>query len=203
MEPSAIVLANMQRLRRVGGGLIKLAGKPMIEYVLDSIPDEVSDILITVDEGRRVEEFEELAEKYLARVVVSGRLEDARDQIEFAVREADGEKLLILPSDAPLITREFTSFLIEAAERFPAVLPRAPSRRITYLMASYQRKPLKEALEMNPSIDMDGLIKKIGGALYLSSNSLKIFDEKLHMFFRVSSRADVSRAEKLLRRRTF
>ena len=200
-EPSAIVFANLGRFRGVSKGLFPIAGKPMIEYVLDSIPDEVSDILIAVEGEGDVSEYQDLADQYLAKVVVSGSgLRDSRRELEFAVNSVSGDRFLVLPCDAPLITMEFTKFLVEASQKFPAVLPRTPSRRVSYLTASYQRKPLERVFKSNPGLGMDEVVRKLKGAIYLSSNSLKIFDEKLNMFFRVNCKADVDRAERFLRK---
>ena len=200
-EPSAIVFANMGKFRGVSKGLFPIAGKPMIEYVLDSIPDEVSDILIAVEGEGDVSKYQDLADQYLAKVVVSGSgLRDSRRELEFAVNSVSGDRFLVLPCDAPLITMEFTKFLVEASQKFPAVLPRTPSRRVSYLTASYQRKPLEEVFKSNPGLGMDEVVRKLKGAIYLSSNSLKIFDEKLNMFFRVNCKADVDRAERFLRK---
>ena len=200
-EPSAIVFANLGRFRGVSKGLFPIAGKPMIEYVLDSIPDEVGDILIAVEGEGDVSKYQDLADRYLARVVVSGSgVRDFRKELEFAVNSIKGDRFLVLPCDAPLITMEFTKFLVEASQKFPAVLPRTPSRRISYLTASYQKKPLEEVFKSNPGLGMDEVVRKLKGAIYLSSNSLKIFDEKLNMFFRVNCKADVVRAERFLRK---
>ncbi len=201
-EPTAIVLANMEGFRGSERGLIPIAGRPMIEYVLEAIPDEVTDILIAVKDRGCVEAYDELAEKYWARVVVSGPAHGSiRKQVEFAVEAAAGDSVVILPCNAPLITREFTNFLVEASQKFSAVLPRNHLRRVTYLMASYRRKPFIEAFAAHPEEEMDELVRKVRRVLYLSSNSLRIFDEKLAMFFRVKAPSDVRRAEKYLRRR--
>jgi len=200
-EPTAIVFADQRGFKGYGRGLIPLAGKPMIEYVLDSIPDEVTDILIAVREEEK-EAYSELAEKHWARVITSesaGKSE--RSRVEFAVKVASGESVVILPCDTPLLTREFTNFLVEASQRFTAVLPRTPTREVAYWLASYQTRPFAKAFEENPEDSMDSLVKKVGRVLYLSSNSLKIFDERLAMFFRVSRPADIRRAERYLRKR--
>jgi len=201
-EPSAIVFANVGRFRGVSKGLFPIAGKPMIEYVLDSIPDEVADILIAVEDEEDASRYQDLADRYLARVVVSGSgIRDSRRELEFAVNSVRGDRFLALPCDAPLITMEFTKFLVEASQKFPAVLPRMPSRRVSYLTASYQKRPLERVFKSNPDLGMDEVVRKLKGVVYLSSSSLKIFDERLNMFFRVNCKADVDRAERFLRRR--
>lgn len=201
-ESSAVILANMKGFKGFERGLIPIAGKPMIEYVLDVIPDEVSNIFIAVDDEKKAEAYEDLAEEYWAKVVFSSSLAGTiRNQVEFAISTADTESVLLLPCDTPLMTRDFTTFLVEASQKFSAVLPRNQARETMYIMASYQRKPFLEAFSKNPDEDMNTLVRKVQKVLYLSSSSLKIFDEKLLMFYRVSNPSDINRVESILRRK--
>jgi len=199
---SAVVYVRSLKIGDLELGLAKVAGRHLIEYVLDSLPDDVEEVVIAVEDGGDVDAYEVVAEKYLARTTSSERMTgDARRFVEFAVNEVEGDKLVILPGDAPLITKDFTSFLLECSRRFTAALPRSPSRQALYLMASYQVKPFREAFRAHPDEDMDGIVRRVGRALYLSSSSLKIFDEKLGMFFRVSTFEDLKRAERILKMR--
>lgn len=203
MERSSAVICV--RALRIGGpevGLARIAGKPMIEYVLDSIPDDVDDIVIAVEDGVGIEVYDQVAEKYFARTERAGRIEgNVKGFIEFAVNIVEGDQLVILPYNAPLITREFTTFLLECSRRFTGAFPRNPARKALYLMASYRKKPFMEAFKAFPDEDMDGVVKRVRGTLYLASNSLRVFDEKLGMFFRVSSPQDLKKAEKILKMR--
>lgn len=201
-ESSAVILANMRGFKGFERGLIPIAGKPMIEYVLDVIPDEVSNIFIAVDDEKKAEAYKDLAEEYWAKVVFSNSLAGTiRNQVEFAISTADTESVLLLPCDTPLMTRDFTTFLVEASQKFSAVLPRNQARETLYIMASYQRKPFLEAFSKNPNEDMNTLVRKVQKVLYLSSSSLKIFDERLLMFYRVSNPSDIIRVESILRRK--
>ncbi|MEN2975251.1 MAG: NTP transferase domain-containing protein [Candidatus Caldarchaeales archaeon] len=201
-ESSAVVFANMKGFRGFERGLVPIGGKPMIEYVLDAIPDQVSNISIVVDSEEKAKAYRDLAEKYWAEIIVLNTLSKTiRSQIDFAISSASGENVLILPCDSPLVSREFTSFLIETSEKFSAVLPRNQARETVYIMAAYQKRPFMEAFSKNPEDDMDSLVKKVQRVLYLSSNSLKIFDERLLMFLRVYSPSDVQRVENILKRR--
>lgn len=199
---SAVIFDNMRGFRGYERGLVPIAGKPMIEHVLEAIPDQVSDIFIAVDGEGKAEAYRDLAEKYWAEVVVSSAISSSvRSQIDFAVSTARTESVLVLPCDTPLLTREFTNFLLEATQRFSAVLPRNQARETLYTLAAYQRAPILEAMQKNPRDDMDELLKKVRGVLYLSSSSLRVFDDKLSMFIRVSSPSDVVRVENILKRR--
>ncbi|MCS7125432.1 MAG: nucleotidyltransferase family protein [Aigarchaeota archaeon] len=192
----------MKGFRGFERGLVPIAGRPMIEYVLDALPDQVSSILIAVDSEEKAGAYKDLAEKYWAEIIISDNFsKSTRRQIDFAISTATTESVLILTCDSPLVTREFTSFLIEASEKFSAVLPRNQARETVYTMAAYQRRPLLEAFAKNPDDEMESLIKKVQKVLYLSSNSLKIFDEKLLMFLRVCNPSDVYRVENILKKR--
>lgn len=203
MKDSAVVIfADMKGFSGYERGLVPIAGKPMIEYVLDGVPDDVTDIFIAVDNEEKAQAYNEIAEEHWAKVVVSENISHStREKIEFAISTVSSNSVLVLPCDTPLVTREFTNFLIEASVKFPAVIPRNQMRESVYIIAAYQTKPFIEVFLKNPSDDIDSIVKKVCGILYLSSNSLKIFDEKLLMFMRVSSPVDVKRVENILKRR--
>ncbi len=200
---SAIVYVRSGRIHGSELGLVKIAGKPMIEYVLEAIPDEIDDLTIAVENGAVIEAYNDVADKYFAQVIHPETVvESSRKLVEFTVNNVQGDRVVILPGDAPLITRDFASFLLDCSKKFTAALPRTPTRKTTYLMASYRTEPFREAFTAYPDADMEEVVRKVGGALHLSSNSLKIFDEKLGMFFRVSSVRDLRRAEKILKVRS-
>jgi molybdopterin-guanine dinucleotide biosynthesis protein A len=201
-KASAVVYTGTDRLCGRELGLAKIAGKPMIEHVLDAVPDDVEELAILVGECDNPEGYNEVAEKYLAEVIeFKEQAINDRRLIEFAVENVQGDRMLILPGNAPLITRDFAAFLLECSKRFKAVLPRSPARSTIYSMASYQTRPIREFFGSNPGAGMDEAVKSIGGAIYLSSMSLRIFDEKLGMFLRVSTHQDLKRAEKILKTR--
>jgi len=201
-DSAVVIFADMKGFKGYERGLVPIAGKPMIEYVLEGVPDDVSDIFIAVDDEKKAHAYNEIAEEHWAKVVVSENISHStREKIEFAISTASSSSVLVLPCDIPLVTREFTSFLIEASVKFPAVIPRNQMRESMYLIAAYQTKPFIEVFLRNPKDDMDSIVKKVCGILYLSSNSLKIFDEKLLMFMRVSSPVDVKRVENILKRK--
>jgi len=201
-RPSAVVYVRSGKLGGREIGLVKVAGKPLIEYVLEAIPDDVEDLIIAVGEEGEAEAYDEIADKYFAQVLRSEKLEQgARKLIEFAVDSVMGDRVVVLPGDAPLITRDFASFLLECSRKFKAVLPRSPTRKTIYLMASYRTEPFKEVFSSDPEAGMDEAVRRVGGAIYLSSMSLRIFDEKLGMFFRVLSPQDLKKAERILKTR--
>lgn len=198
---SAVIYVGVEGPGRRELGLARIAGKPMVEHVLNAVPDDVEELMVLVGGGGDLEAYSEVADRHLAQVLEFRGGAGDRGLVEFAVENVNGDRLLILPGNAPLITRDFAAFLLECSKKFRAVLPRSPARNAVYSMAAYQTRPIKEVLESDPSIGMDEVVKRVGRVIYLSSMSLRIFDERLGMFFRVSSPQDLKKAEKILKMR--
>lgn len=104
-DVTGLVLAGGQA-RRMGGedkGLITLAGRPMIEYVLDALRPQVDRLLISANRNRA------RYERYGAPVLAdawegySGPLAG----MECALRTAPAGLLLTAPCDSPLIAPDY------------------------------------------------------------------------------------------------
>ncbi|MCL7387694.1 MAG: NTP transferase domain-containing protein [Thaumarchaeota archaeon] len=184
-------------------GLVKIAGRPMIEYVLDSVPDEVTDLFVYVENETQATAYEPICEKYFASLI---RMEKSQysneyEKIREVLEKVPNSNVLILPCDMPCITLEFTYFLLEASKKFTAVLPRMLDNNVDFSLASYQTAPLIEAFKKYPEMHMPELIKKLKNVLYISTNALRFFDNKLGILYRVSSAADIPKVENILRNR--
>ena len=73
---SAVVYIRSGRIGGYERGLARIGGKPMIEYVLDALPDEVDDLVIAVENGGNAEAYSEVADKYFAQIIPSGKLNE-------------------------------------------------------------------------------------------------------------------------------
>ncbi|PUA32042.1 MAG: hypothetical protein B9J98_04675 [Candidatus Terraquivivens tikiterensis] len=182
-------------------GLTRIAGRPMIEYVLDSVPDEVTDLFVSVENEAQAAAYGPICEKYFASVM---RMEKAQypnesEKVKEVLENVPGSNVLILPCDMPCLTLEFTCFLLEASKKFTAVLPRMLDNSVDFTLASYQAEPFIEAFRKYPDMRMPELIKKVRNVLYMSTNSLKMFDSKLSILYRVSSFADIPKVENVIR----
>lgn len=191
---TAAVLANMGPK-----GLIKIDGRPMIAYVLDSIPDEAEDLVITCTSDRLVD-YEGVGEEYGARVIpIPSERAHIRSQLEAIFQTSKGDGLLILRCDTPLITRSLTTFLLEVITKFTAGIPRVTIDKPEYAPASYRVKPFLDTMAASPGLQMSEILRRVRNILYISSESLKIFDPKLRFLQRVNSSEDASRAAGILR----
>ncbi|HIQ29680.1 MAG TPA: hypothetical protein EYH45_03850 [Candidatus Caldiarchaeum subterraneum] len=197
---SAVVLANVKPLMGRPKGLVEVNGRPMIEYVLDAIPPDVSDIMIAVNE---VDEsaYEEIYDRYLARpLTMTEKEKEFAKQLHKYLKDAQGSSLLVLPCDTPLITQAITMFLLDVSKKFAAAIPRTFSGRNEFVPAAYQVKPFIEAINMNPNLNMDELVRKIRNILYINMQSFKAFDPKLHFIHHINNKDDVRRVSEILKK---
>ncbi len=198
MDSSAVVMANVKPLMGKPKGMVEINGRPMIEYVLDAIPPEVSDIMIAVNE-ESVDDYGEVYDKYMARPLpTSADNTDVAQQLRKPLHDAQGGNLLVLPCDAPLMSLSITTFLLEVSRKFTAAIPRLAGQP-EFIPASYQVKPLIETMEAHPELGMYELVKKMRNILYINAQSLRAFDSKLRFMQRVNSKGDIKRVSEVLR----
>ncbi|MDT8437396.1 MAG: molybdenum cofactor guanylyltransferase MobA [Wenzhouxiangellaceae bacterium] len=110
---TAVVLAG-GRARRMGGrdkGLLPVAGRPMIAWTLDRLAGQAGRVLINAN--RSQDEYRRFGPE-----VIGDRLGDFQGPLaglQSALDQADGEWLLALPCDAPLLPRDLAARLLAAA----------------------------------------------------------------------------------------
>ncbi|MEM4495539.1 MAG: NTP transferase domain-containing protein [Candidatus Caldarchaeum sp.] len=190
------VLANQDP----GGrrGLIKINKRPMIEYVLDSVPEDTDEIVIMTQQCS-LNEYRDIAEDYGAELWDAGPKElDIRFHLEKLFREKTCDSVVALSCDTPLINREVVMFLRDVVTRFSAGIPRPVFDKPEFTPASYRVKPFLQAMEQYPELKMNELVKHVGNVLYISLQSFKIFDDKLRFLVRVQTQSDARRAAQIL-----
>ncbi|MCS6783651.1 MAG: nucleotidyltransferase family protein [Candidatus Caldarchaeum sp.] len=196
MRYSTAVFANFGP----GGrrGLIKINNRPMIEYVLEAVPDDSEEIFI-LSEAESKELYRELAQRYDAKLDETvPETVDIRFQLEPFFRKTEYDAVLALPCDAPLLTREVTKFLTEIITKFSAGIPRPVFDKSEFGLASYRVNPFLEAMKEHPAMKMADLVKHVHNVLYISAQSFRVFDDKLRFLMRVQNQADARRVAHLL-----
>ena len=109
---TGVILAG-GKARRMGGvdkGLIKINGQAMIQYVLNTLKPQVSEILINAN--RNVSEYEKFSYP-----VISDQLEDYQGPlagIATAMDVARTKYICTCPCDGPLITEDLVTRLLSA-----------------------------------------------------------------------------------------
>ncbi|MEM2237884.1 MAG: hypothetical protein QXU87_06810 [Candidatus Caldarchaeum sp.] len=196
MEYTAAVFANIGSMGR--RGLLKINNKPMIEYVLDSVPDDAKNILI-LSHQKSLEDYRVIADEYSAELEeAADESLDIRFQLEPVFQKVGTDGVLALSCDIPFINRDITGFLRSLITRFSAGIPRPFFDRPEFIPASYRVEPFLKAMRDYPSLRMAELVKHVNNILYISAQSFRVFDEKLRFLTRVQNAADARKAAQIL-----
>ncbi|MBS7616414.1 molybdenum cofactor guanylyltransferase [Candidatus Bathyarchaeota archaeon] len=206
MDKTAVILAGGFSARFGSDkALVPLANKPLIMHVLEVV-DAVAEEKIVVAST------EEQAGK-LAKALNSLDVRIAIDKISVQTplvgaltgfSEAHGEYALVLPCDAPLISKDVLELFFDLCVGKNALIPRWPNGNIEPLHAVYHVKPALEVAERTLSerkLDMRSMIEKLRGIRYVSTLVLQQLDPELKTFVNVNTPLDFKRVEQILKQR--
>jgi len=203
LDSSAIVLAGGTS-KRFGHdkGLVPLAGKPLIMYVLDALDKIVEERIVVASSREQAEKLEKILGPNVKIVIDQSPLQSPLVGALTGFKEASGEYALLLPCDTPLVSREILALILELCIGKNAVIPRWPNGYIEPLHAAYRVKPALEAAEtaLNEGrLNMRSMIDKLRGIRYISTLVFQQFDPQLKMFFNVNTPLDLKMAEAMLK----
>lgn len=203
MNRSAIILAGGHS-RRFGQdkGLLNLAGKPLIRYVLDAVDD-------IVDEKTVVVSSKEQGDKYVRvmgpsvniaidKTITRGPLAGASTGFE----DTCGEYSLLLACDTPFIIRDILDLLLELCVGRNACVPRWPNGNIEPLCAVYRRQPALQASKIaleRGELDVRSLLDILQCVRYVSTLVLEQLDPELRSFFNINTALNLKTAEQMLK----
>jgi len=202
LKNSIVILAG-GKSERLGEekGLITLAGKPLILYVLERIRNIADEIIVVVSSETQKENFSKVIGEAAHLVIDKFNFRSPLVGALTGFEVANGEKSLLLPCDTPFISREVASFLFDVCRRRAAVIPRWPDGKIEPLQAVYDTemgvKASKEALE-EKKFDLRSMISKLRGVRYISTLVIREFDPKLLTFFNINTLVDLKKAERII-----
>jgi len=107
--------------RRMGGqdkGLIELAGRPLVAYVIERLAPQVSSIVISAN--RELEKY-----KAFGHNVVADRRDDFQGPlagIERALSECESDYVVSVPCDLPLLPLDLVVRLVDAVRRSSSLI---------------------------------------------------------------------------------
>jgi len=205
LRNSAIILAGgLSKRFGQDKGLIKLAGKPLINHVLDKISGVVNETVIVVSSEAQKRAFENLL-KQKARVIVD--INNAQSPLVGALtgfENVPNEYSLLLPCDVPFVSSQITSLLLELCVNRSAAIPRWPNGFVEPLQAAYHTESAeiaaRKALE-NGKMDLQSMIALLRGVRYVSTMVLQQIDPKLLTFFNINTLNDLKEAESMKSKR--
>ncbi|MBX5320380.1 MAG: molybdenum cofactor guanylyltransferase [Candidatus Bathyarchaeota archaeon] len=202
MDKSAIILAGGFS-KRFGSdkGLVPLVNKPLIRHVLDAVSGIVEEEIVVVSSKEQAEKFAKVLSVNVKVVVDKSSLQSPLVGALTGFEIAVGEYALLLPCDAPLVSRYALSLLLDLCVGKNAVIPRWPNGYVEPLHAVYQVKPALEAAEnalKKGRLDMRSMIERLRRIRYVSTLVFQQLDPELKMFFNINTPLDLKRAELML-----
>jgi len=204
LERSAIILAGgfSTRLGQ-DKGLVQLAGKPLVRHVLDKAKNLVDETLVVVSSNSQAEKYEKVLGSDASISVDNAKAHGPLAGTNVGFMEASGQYSLLLPCDAPFISRDILQLLLELCINKNAVIPRWPNCNIEPLQAVYcTEAALRASNEAVSSgeVKMQAMVDKLRGVRYVSTLVLEQLDPELKTFINVNTAFDLKKAEAMLNR---
>ncbi len=193
---TGVILAG-GRGRRMGGvdkGLVKLAGRPLIEWVLDALAPQVGALLINANRHR------EIYAGYGVPVIADAdaELNGPLAGMLSALRAARTDWILTVPCDGPLLPPDLASRLIAALASDDASLATVTERERIHPV--YALMPV--SLEPELSADLAAGTRKVADWVARRGPALADFGDRPQAFSNINSAEDVARLTAQLKKST-
>ena len=198
MQKSAIVLGGGFS-RRFGRdkGLVLLKDKPLVSHVIDQISPLVDLVVVVVSSEKQKKDFKKILGNNINIIIDEYQTQTPLVGTITGFQEIENGYSVLLPCDAPLISRNIISFLFDLRFNRQAVIPRWPSGYIEPLQAVYHIKSslvaAKIALDQG-CMNMRSMINNLYKVRYVSTLVLKQIDN-LESFFNINTQQDLEKAE--------
>ncbi len=198
LNRSAIILAGGSSTRfNTDKGVLKLDGKPLLQYVVDAVKGLVEEVIVVTNTQARADTYAKLVSEEVRFAVdvreSKGPLIGALTGFE----EAKGEYSVLLPFDSPFVSKEVLSLLFECSVGKAAAVPRWTNQDIEPLHAVYRTKQAlvaaEEALAEN-ELDMQAMVERLRGVRYISTMVIEQLDPDFKTFFNVNTPLDLKKA---------
>lgn len=203
MDKSAIILAGGFSSRfGQDKGLLQLADKPLIRYVLDVLYGIVDETIVVVSSNVQAENFAKVTSSDIRIVIDSSDVQSPLVGALTGFEKAYGEYSLLLPCDTPLVSGDVLLLLLELCTNKNAVIPRWPNGYIEPLQAVYCTKAALNAAKKTldeGKLDMQSMVNELRGVRYVSTLVLQQLDPKLRTFFNVNTPLDLKKAESMIK----
>ncbi len=198
MDRSAIILAEGSQSKfSEDKGLLKLDNKPLLNHVVDAVKGIVGEVLVVTSSKEQSDLYAKMVSPNVQFAIDIGELKDPLSGALTGFKAAQGKYSLLLPFDAPFVSRDVLSLLFDCCIGKSAVIPRWPSRQIEPLHAVYHTeqalKAAKEALASDEP-DMEAMVSKMHGVRYLSTLVIEQLDPDFRTFFKINTPLDLKKA---------
>jgi molybdopterin-guanine dinucleotide biosynthesis protein A len=203
MRRSAIILAGGSSSRMgTDKGLLMLAGKSLLQHVVDAVRGSVSQIVVVTSSEGRLENYSKLRLSDVVFTIDQSKNRSPLIGAATGFHVADGEYSILLPFDSPFVVSEVVSLLFKICAGKVACIPKHPNGHIEPLHAVYKTSvamTCAEATIAEGRLDMRGMIEKMQNVMFVSTVALQELDPTLKTFFNVNTQADLMKADALIR----
>lgn len=199
---TGIILAGGES-RRFGSDKASalFAGRPMLQWVLDAVAAVATEILVSTAVGQSLPG---VTTNVPIRVLVDPvAAQGPLVGMAAAFAEASNEACIVVSCDTPLVEPELLRALVERLEERDAVIPEVAGKRQP-LIAAYRRTAcaavFRECLEAKV-FSVNRAIERLETVVVVGEDELRERAPELSSFVGVNSRAELARAEALVKLR--
>ena len=202
MTNTAVILAGGGSKRLgIEKGLLEISGKTLIRHTYNRIAKLVDEVIIVVSAVEQLDQYAKIfTQKEALQVIDEKGTEGPLAGMIAGFHAATGEYSLLVPCDAPFISKDVIALLFDLHQGYNAVVPRWPNGYIEPLHAVYRTKTaVKMAIEAYEKgrRDLRAVLERLQNVLYLSTLVIKEIDPKLLTFFNINNISDLRRAEEM------
>ncbi len=191
MDISAVILAGGKgsRMGNHDKGLVKLANKTLIEYVINTIQQQVDHIIISAN--RNINEYQRLGFSVIRddKNEFNGPLSGICEALKICTTKY----LLVLPCDCPFIEADIIARLYKSAEE--------NNSDVALIHDGQFLQPLFALISKNTLASLEQSIAAKNFKVkqwMIDQNHSIIEDNRERVFFNINSRNDLEMAEKLI-----
>jgi molybdopterin-guanine dinucleotide biosynthesis protein A len=203
LERSAIILAGGSSARLgQDKGLVQLAGKPLVRYVVDKTKNLIDETVVVVSSNTQAENYRKVLGSDASISVDDAEAHGPLAGAKVGFREASGKYSLLLPCDAPFASRDILQLLLELCINKNAAIPRWPNCNIEPLQAVYCTEAALRASNeaiLSGEVKMQAMIDELRSVRYVSTLVLEQLDPGLNTFVNVNTALDLKKAETMLK----
>ncbi len=198
MDRSAILLdGELSSKFGQDKGSLELNNKPLIKHVVDAVKVVAEEIIIVTASQESADKYAGIVGSTVKVLVDEAVAEDSLVGALKGFQIAQGKFSLLLPLDAPFISRDVITLLFELCPGRSAVIPRWPDTQIESLHAVYHTQTALEAAKLavgEGNLDVSDLVEYLQGVRYVSTLVIQELDPDLKTFFRVKTPVDLKKA---------
>lgn len=187
--------------RRLGGvekGILKVGGKRIIEYILESLEDfEKVIVCRDEDQSKLYSKFDSTITDILKGMGPLGGIHAALSHFN--------DNVLVVSTDMPFLNRKVCKVLYEECRNANAVIPMWEDGKFEPTLATYSTK-VKPEIERCYRLKERRVIKaieRLDGVKYYPIEKFRKYDKELLTFMNINTPQDLEKAEKIMAKRGF